>query len=39
MTNDLETGGADARPDAGEERWYLNDQREFLLRSIDDAEA
>ena len=39
MTNNLETGGADARPDAGEERWLLNDQREFLLRSIDDAEG
>ena len=23
---------------SGSERWYLNDEREFLLRSIDDAE-
>jgi hypothetical protein len=23
---------------AGDERWFLNDEREFLLRSIDDAE-
>ena len=26
------------RSDSGDERWYLNDEREFLLRSIDDAE-
>ncbi len=26
------------RTDTGSERWYLNDEREFLLRSIDDAE-
>jgi tetratricopeptide (TPR) repeat protein len=25
------------RPDVGGERWYLDDEREFLLRSIDDA--
>jgi tetratricopeptide (TPR) repeat protein len=25
------------RPDKGGERWYLDDEREFLLRSIDDA--
>jgi tetratricopeptide (TPR) repeat protein len=25
------------RPGAGGERWYLDDEREFLLRSIDDA--
>jgi tetratricopeptide (TPR) repeat protein len=25
------------RPDTGGERWYLDDEREFLLRSIDDA--
>jgi len=25
------------RPDAGGERWYLDDERDFLLRSIDDA--
>jgi hypothetical protein len=25
-------------PGGGGERWYLNDEREFLLRSIDDAE-
>jgi len=28
--------GAEHR-DSGGERWYLNDEREFLLRSIDDA--
>ena len=26
------------RTDTGSERWYLNDERDFLLRSIDDAE-
>jgi hypothetical protein len=26
------------RPDSGDERWYLDDEREFLLRSIDDAQ-
>jgi hypothetical protein len=31
-------GGSTARPDVAQERWTLNDQREFLLRSIDDAE-
>jgi tetratricopeptide (TPR) repeat protein len=25
------------RPDTGGERWYLDDERDFLLRSIDDA--
>jgi tetratricopeptide (TPR) repeat protein len=25
------------RPDSGGERWFLDDEREFLLRSIDDA--
>jgi hypothetical protein len=25
-------------PGSGSERWFLNDEREFLLRSIDDAE-
>jgi hypothetical protein len=25
------------RPNTGGERWYLDDEREFLLRSIDDA--
>ena len=39
MTSDLEMGGTGGRPDADGERWFLNDQREFLLRSIDDAEG
>jgi tetratricopeptide (TPR) repeat protein len=26
------------RSDSSDERWFLNDEREFLLRSIDDAE-
>jgi tetratricopeptide (TPR) repeat protein len=34
---DLSTVG-DGAP-AGLERWYLNDQREFLVRSIEDARA
>jgi tetratricopeptide (TPR) repeat protein len=39
MTADATVGGDQAaRPDVVQERWYLNDQREFLLRSIDDAE-
>jgi hypothetical protein len=39
MTTDAAVGGEPAaRSDATQERWYLNDQREFLLRSIDDAE-
>jgi tetratricopeptide (TPR) repeat protein len=39
MTSDLEMGGTGSHPDADGERWFLNDQREFLLRSIDDAEG
>jgi hypothetical protein len=40
MTTDAAVGGdSAARPDVAQERWYLNDQREFLLRSIDDAEC
>jgi len=39
MTTDAAVGGeSTARPEVEQERWYLNDQREFLLRSIDDAE-
>jgi tetratricopeptide (TPR) repeat protein len=29
--------GRTERPDSGGERWFLEDEREFLLRSIDDA--
>jgi tetratricopeptide (TPR) repeat protein len=39
MTNDLDAGGTAGRPGTGDEHWYLNDQREFLLRSIGDAEG
>jgi tetratricopeptide (TPR) repeat protein len=39
MTTETAAGGEPAaRPDVAQERWTLNDQREFLLRSIDDAE-
>lgn len=38
MTPDAELVGEDGRADIEQERWSLNDQREFLLRSIDDAE-
>jgi tetratricopeptide (TPR) repeat protein len=39
MTTDATVGGGPvAHPDVEQERWYLNDQREFLLRSIDDAD-
>ena len=38
MTTDAVVGGEGGRPDAEHERWSLNDQRDFLLRSIDDAE-
>jgi tetratricopeptide (TPR) repeat protein len=39
MTTDAAVGGEPAaRADAAQQRWYLDDQREFLLRSIDDAE-
>src|SRR6185312_3331174 len=31
-------GEPDPRSEAKQERWYLNDQREFLRRSIEDAE-
>jgi tetratricopeptide (TPR) repeat protein len=31
-------GGDGGRSPIDHERWYLNDQREFLLRSIEDAE-
>ena len=39
-TDTMTTGArkpAVERPDTGGERWYLDDEREFLLRSIDDA--
>lgn len=39
MTTDATVGGEPvAHPEIEQERWYLNDQREFLLRSIDDAD-
>ena len=37
MTTDAALGGEAVRPSGEDERWYLDDQREFLLRSIDDA--
>jgi tetratricopeptide (TPR) repeat protein len=37
MTTDAVDRGT-AQSGNGSERWYLNDEREFLLRSIDDAE-
>ena len=36
MTTGAVERGAE-HPDSGGERWYLNDEREFLLRSIEDA--
>ncbi len=38
MTTDAAVGGEASRADVEQERWSLNDQRDFLLRSIDDAE-
>lgn len=38
MTTDAAVGGDAGRADVAQERWYLRDQREFLLRSIDDAQ-
>ena len=38
MTTDAVVGEEGGRADAEHERWSLNDQRDFLLRSIDDAE-
>jgi hypothetical protein len=38
VTTDAALGGEAGRPHDDQERWYLNDQREFLLRSIDDAQ-
>ena len=38
MTTDAVVGGEGGRADTEHERWSLNDQRDFLLRSIDDAE-
>jgi tetratricopeptide (TPR) repeat protein len=37
VTTDAALGGEAVRPSGEDERWYLDDQREFLLRSIDDA--
>jgi tetratricopeptide (TPR) repeat protein len=37
MTADAVVGGVAGPGDPEQERWFLNDQREFLLRSIDDA--
>jgi tetratricopeptide (TPR) repeat protein len=37
VTTDAALGGEAVGPAAEDERWYLDDQREFLLRSIDDA--
>jgi tetratricopeptide (TPR) repeat protein len=36
MTDD-DIGGGAGQADREQERWFLNDQRDFLLRSIDDA--
>jgi tetratricopeptide (TPR) repeat protein len=38
VTTPAAVGGGTGRADVEQERWALNDQREFLLRSIDDAE-
>jgi len=38
MTTDAATGSDSGRTAEDQERWNLNDQREFLLRSIDDAD-
>jgi tetratricopeptide (TPR) repeat protein len=38
VTTDAVVGGDGGRADTEQERWSLNDQRDFLLRSIDDAE-
>ncbi len=38
MTHDAEVAGDGGRVQSEHERWALNDQRDFLLRSIDDAE-
>jgi len=38
VTTDAAVGGDAARSDVEQERWLLDDQRQFLLRSIDDAE-
>jgi tetratricopeptide (TPR) repeat protein len=38
VTTDGAVAGRAGRPGHDEERWALNDQREFLLRSIADAE-
>ena len=38
VTTDAAVGGEAGRADVEQERWSLNDQRDFLLRSIDDAE-
>jgi tetratricopeptide (TPR) repeat protein len=38
MTTDAAMGGEGGRADVEQERWLLNDQRDFLIRSIADAE-
>jgi tetratricopeptide (TPR) repeat protein len=38
VTTDAAPGADGVRSDVGHERWLLDDQRQFLLRSIDDAE-
>jgi hypothetical protein len=38
VTTDAAVGGDAGGAELAQERWYLNDQREFLLRSIDDAQ-
>lgn len=38
MTTDAAVGGDGGGTADEQDRWFLNDQREFLLRSIDDAE-
>jgi tetratricopeptide (TPR) repeat protein len=37
VTPEVARGGDEGRVDVEQERWSLNDQRDFLLRSIDDA--
>jgi len=38
VTTDAAVGADGGGSADGQDRWFLNDQREFLLRSIDDAE-
>jgi tetratricopeptide (TPR) repeat protein len=39
VTTDAALGGEGGRAPTEDQRWSLNDQREFLLRSLEDAEA